>query len=143
MQFIRKPFQIIRANLRAYLLLNAVAYGLFLDGFAIGLVFPDLAAARAETLENDGTGDLVLSLVGNPRLFALVILAVNTLQLSALTILLPIVIELQAYILLLLGVFLLGKFWLRPQTIGAPRVPAAAVAALAAVAPVSVSRIGA
>lgn len=29
------------------------------------------------------------------------------------------VIELQAYVLLLLGAFLLGKYWLRPRTVGA------------------------
>ncbi|MCS5717717.1 hypothetical protein N1027_06165 [Herbiconiux sp. CPCC 205763] len=159
MQLIRKPFGIIRENLRIYLVLNALAYGLFLVGFAIGLIFPDLSAGRAEALENDGTADLVLSLISNPWLFALVILLVNTFQLSLLTIVLPsliipfsgivafsvwvvitgvtlvpadgagwvaliphsltLIIELQAYILVLTGVFLLGKFWLRPRSIGA------------------------
>lgn len=160
MKLIRKPFQIIGANLRAYLILNIAVYGLFLVGFAIGLIFPDLTAARAQAIQNDGTADTVLAIIGTPWLFALVILAVNTLQLSLLTIVLPslivpfgglvvfgvwvvttgvtlaptdasagvaliphsltLVIELQAYILVSLGVFVLGKSWLRPQTIGAP-----------------------
>jgi hypothetical protein len=116
-------------------------------------------AARAEALQEDGTANLVLSLISSPWLFALVILGVNVIRLSLLTIILPslivpfagmvafavwvlitgvtlvpaeatwwvaliphsltLVIELQAYILLLLGVLLLGKYWLRPQTIGA------------------------
>jgi hypothetical protein len=156
---LRKPLQIIRENLRVYLLLNALAYGTFVIGFVIGLLFPDLVAGRAQALEDDGTADLVTSLISNPWLFALMILAVNTLRLGALTIVLPslvvpflglatfavwsvttgvtlvpsspetwvaliphsltLVIELQAYILLLLGAFLLGKYWVRPQTIGA------------------------
>lgn len=159
MNVLRKPLQIIRENLRVYLLLNALAYGTFVIGFVIGLLFPDLVAGRAQALEDDGTADLVTSLISNPWLFALMIVAVNTLRLGALTIVLPslvvpflglatfavwsvttgvtlvpsspetwvaliphsltLVIELQAYILLLLGAFLLGKYWVRPQTIGA------------------------
>lgn len=159
MNVIRKPLQIIRENLRVYLLLNALAYGTFVIGFVVGLLFPDLVAGRAQALEDDGTADLVTSLISNPWLFALMILAVNTLRLGALTIVLPslvvpflglatfavwsvttgvtlvpsspetwvaliphsltLVIELQAYILLLLGAFLLGRYWTRPQTIGA------------------------
>jgi hypothetical protein len=156
---VRKPFRIIRANLRVYLLLNALAYGTFVIGFIVGLLFPDLVAGRAQAMEDDGTAALITSLLSSPWLFALTILAVNTLRLGALTILLPslvvpflglatfaiwsvttgvtlvpatpegwvaliphsltLVIELQAYILLLLGAFLLGKYWLRPQTIQA------------------------
>jgi hypothetical protein len=156
---VRKPFRIIRANLRVYLLLNALAYGTFVIGFIVGLLFPDLVAGRAQAMEDDGTAALITSLLSSPWLFALTILAVNTLRLGALTILLPslvvpflglatfaiwsvttgvtlvpatpegwvaliphsltLVIELQAYILLLLGAFLLGKYWLRLQTIQA------------------------
>jgi len=156
---IRRPFEIIRANLRVYLLLNVLAYGTFLIGFVVGLLFPDLVAGRAQAMQDDGTADLVASLLSSPWLFALTILAVNTLRLGALTILLPslavpflglatfagwsvttgvtlvpatpegwvaliphsltLVIELQAYILLLLGAFLLGTYWLRPQTVEA------------------------
>ncbi|CAN7260920.1 hypothetical protein LJR044_003515 [Microbacterium foliorum] len=159
MNLVRKPFRIIRANLRVYLLLNALAYGTFVIGFIVGLLFPDLVAGRAQAMEDDGTAALITSLLSSPWLFALTILAVNTLRLGALTILLPslvvpflglatfaiwsvttgvtlvpatpegwvaliphsltLVIELQAYILLLLGAFLLGKYWLRPQTIQA------------------------
>lgn len=159
MNLVRKPFRIIRANLRVYLLLNVLAYGTFVIGFIVGLLFPDLVAAREQAMQDDGTAALVTSLLSSPWLFALTILAVNTLRLGALTILLPslvvpflglatfaiwsvttgvtlvpatpegwvaliphsltLVIELQAYILLLLGAFLLGKYWLRPQAVEA------------------------
>lgn len=155
----RRPFRIIRENKRAYLIINVAAYGLALVGFMIGLVFPDLNAAQAAGLEEDGTGELVRWLVNIPPLFALTILGVNVFRLSLLTIVLPslivpfaglaffgywavetgitlapasaqgwvaliphsltFVIELQAYILLLLGAYLLGKYWLFPRTIGA------------------------
>lgn len=159
MKLFRKPAQIVRENLRVYLLLNALAYGTFVIGFVVGLLFPDLVAARGQAMQDDGTAALVTSLISSPWLFALTILAVNTLRLGALTILLPslavpflgiatfaiwsvttgvtlvpatsegwvaliphsltLVIELQAYILLLLGAFLLGKYWLRPQAVEA------------------------
>lgn len=155
----RRPFRIIRENKRAYLIINVAAYGLALVGFMVGLVFPDLNAAQAAGLEEDGTGELVRWLVNIPPLFALTILGVNVFRLSLLTIVLPslivpfaglaffgywavetgitlapasaqgwvaliphsltFVIELQAYILLLLGAYLLGKYWPFPRTIGA------------------------
>lgn len=154
-----QPFRIIRENRRVYLLLNLATYGIGLVGFAIGLMFPELVQARAASMEEDGTADLVLSIFSQPWLFALVILGVNVFQLSALTIVLPslivpfagvaafgvwvavtgvslvptsdigwvaliphsltVIIELQAYILLALGAFLLGKYWLFPRTVGA------------------------
>jgi hypothetical protein len=85
----RRPFRIIHDNLRAYLLLNAAAYGLVISGFVIGLVVPELRAARAAALEDDGTGELVRWLVNVPPLFALTILGVNVVRLGLLTILLP------------------------------------------------------
>jgi hypothetical protein len=158
-RFWRRPFQVVRENMRVYLILNAAAYGLFLLGFVIGLLFPDLGAAEAAGLEADGTGELVRWLVNIPPLFALAILGVNLFRLSGLTIVLPslivpfaglaffghwalttgitlvqttptgwvamiphsltVVIELQAYILLLLGAFLIGKYWLFPRTVQA------------------------
>lgn len=157
--FWRRPFRIIGDNRRAYLVINLAAYGLALIGFAIGLVFPELNAAQAAGLEEDGTGELVRWLVNIPPLFALTILGVNVFRLSLLTIVLPslivpfaglaffgywavetgitlvpasaqgwvaliphsltFIIELQAYILLLLGAYLLGKYWLFPRSIGA------------------------
>lgn len=155
----RRPFRIIRENLRAYLIINAAAYGLAGVGFVLGIVFPELNTARATALEADGTGELVRWLVNVPPLFALMILGINVFRLSLLTIVLPslavpfaglaffgywavqtgitlaptsserwvaliphsltFVIELQAYILLLLGAYLLGKYWLFPRTVGA------------------------
>lgn len=88
-RFWRRPFRIIRENRRAYLLINIVAYGLALVGFVIGLLFPDLNAAQAASLEDDGTGELVRWLVNIPPLFALTILGVNVFRLSLLTIVLP------------------------------------------------------
>lgn len=85
----RRPFQVVRENLRTYLILNAAAYGLALIGLVLGLIFPDLVAQEAAGLEADGTGELVRTLVTTPALFALAILGVNLFGLSALTIVLP------------------------------------------------------
>lgn len=159
MTLFRTPFRIIRTNSRAYLGVNILIYGLVIIGFALGLVFPDLAHAQVDRLDEGGTTDLVLSLLSNAWLFALVILGVNSLRVGLLSIILPsmiipfagalffayssliigitlaptdqagwvaliphsltVVIEFQAYVLLVLGAYLLGKFWLRPRTIGA------------------------
>lgn len=155
----RRPFCIIRVNARAYLALNALAYGLFVVGFVVGLLFPHLNQAQVTRLNDDGTADLVQSLINNPWLFALTILGVNTLRMGAGTIVLPsmivpfagiplfaywalttgitlvpasdigwvaliphsltLVIEFQAYILFMLGVYLLGRSWIWPRTVGA------------------------
>lgn len=85
----RRPFRVVRENLRTYLILNAAAYGLALIGLVVGLTFPDLVAQEAAGLEADGTGELVRTLVTTPALFALAILGVNLFGLSALTIVLP------------------------------------------------------
>jgi len=85
----RRPARVIRSNLRAWLIINAAAYGLVVIGLVIGLVFPELNASRAASLEDDGTGALVRDLVSAPPLFALTILAVNVVRLSLLTIVLP------------------------------------------------------
>jgi hypothetical protein len=155
----RRPFSLIRENLRAYGIITASTYGLLIVGFVIGLLFPALPAARAAALATDGTGDLVAAVAASAPLFALVILAVNVVRLSLLTIVLPslvvpfaglaffaywlvetgvtlvqstplgwvamiphsltVLIELQAYALVALGVFLLGRAWLRPADVGA------------------------
>lgn len=76
-QFLRKPFQIIHANFRAYLIINAIVYGLVVAGLVAAMVFPNLGATQMATLEDNGTGDLVRSLLHNPWLFSLTILGVN------------------------------------------------------------------
>ncbi|WP_431240255.1 stage II sporulation protein M [Mycolicibacterium aichiense] len=154
-----RPFRIIADNSRAYLVANVGVYGLLLGGFGLGLAFPQLSEAQHRRLQDDGTADLVQSLITNPWLFALTILAVNTLRMGALTIVAPslvvpfagialfaywdlttgmtlvpvndigwvaliphtltVVVELQAYLLLLLGVYLLGRGWVSPGTVGA------------------------
>lgn len=157
--FWRRPFRVIRENLRAYLIVNAVVFGLFLIGFVIGILFPHLNEAQTVALEEDGTGELVGQLVNSPPLFALVILAVNLSTVSLFRIVLPslivpfaglalfgywvvetgitlapntpeewvrfiphsltAVLEFEAYILLALGVYLLGRSWLFPRTVDA------------------------
>ncbi len=89
MRFLHKPFQIIRANFRAYLIINAIVYGSFVAGLVAAMVFPNLGATQVATLEDNGTGDLVRSLVNNPWLFALTILGVNVIRVGVLSILLP------------------------------------------------------
>ncbi|MFD7025048.1 hypothetical protein [Promicromonospora sukumoe] len=159
MRLFRHAFQTVQSNRRAYLVLNAVLYGSVLLGFGAGLLFPGLAAAQLDSLEASGTGDLVRSLLENPWLFALVILANNALRAGLLNLVLPsmivpfagivwyvyslftvglvlapvdrdgwltliphsltVVMEVQAYVLLSLGVYLLGRAWIRPRTVGA------------------------
>jgi hypothetical protein len=85
----RPPFRIIRANTRAYLALNAITYGLFVVGFLVGLLVPLLNQAQLTRLNDDGTTDLVRSLINYPWLLAPTLLAVNTLRMGAATIVLP------------------------------------------------------
>jgi hypothetical protein len=153
------PVRVIGANLRLYGVINAATYGLLLASFGAGLAFPSLALKQQTRLVDDGTADLVRSLLETPWLFALTILAVNVVEIGVLTIILPsmvvpflgiplfaywtfttgvglapttdigwvaliphaltIVVEFQAYIVLVLGAYLLGTNWIRPQTVGA------------------------
>ena len=89
MRFLREAVQIVRTNFRAYLVINAVMYGLMLAAFGLALLFPGLTAAQVTSMEDDGTMDLVVSLLDNVWMFALLIFAVNALRVSVLTILLP------------------------------------------------------
>jgi hypothetical protein len=89
MRLFRRALQLVRADRRAYLVLNAVLYGSVLAGFGAGLVFPSLTAAQTESLEAGGTADLVRSLLENPWLFALAILANNALRFALLNLVLP------------------------------------------------------
>lgn len=89
MRLLRRPFQIVRANLRIYLALNAIMYGLALLGFGLGLLFPNLNATQVESLQDDGTAELVTGLLTKPWLFAATILGVNIVKLSLLHIALP------------------------------------------------------
>lgn len=100
MRLLRRPFQIVRANLRIYLGLNAIMYGLALLGFGVGLLFPNLNAAQVESFQDDGTAELVTGLLTKPWLFAATILAVNIVKLSLLHIVLPSLIVPFAGILL-------------------------------------------
>ena len=81
--------RLVRTHLRLYAAINAGAYGLFVVGFLLGLVVPELSADRAQSLEDDGTGALVRRLVETPPLFAATILGVNVVRLGLMTIVLP------------------------------------------------------
>lgn len=156
---VRRPVQIIRNDLRPFLLLNAGAFGILLVGMVLGLAFPQLVQGQAANFQESGQTDLVLRVFQTPWLFALVILGVNTFTVGAALIVLPsmvvpfvglalfawkalnigmalapttptlwvgfiphsltVLIEFEAYVLLLLGAWILGRSWLRPETIGA------------------------
>jgi hypothetical protein len=85
----RRPFRVIRENRRAYLLLNLAAYGLVAIGFVIGLLFPELTAARTTALEDNGTAEMVTSVFNAPPLFAFLIFVVNLFLMSLPRIILP------------------------------------------------------
>jgi hypothetical protein len=85
----RRPLRITRENVLAYLGLNGIAYGLCLVGFVVGLLFPHLNEMQVTRLDDDGTTDLVRSLINQPWLFALTILGVNTVKMGVATIVLP------------------------------------------------------
>lgn len=89
MHVLREPFRIIRAHLGAYLVMNAIIFGLFFLGMGAALLFPDLHASHMASMQEDGTTDQVTSLLDDFWLFSLTILAVNTLTAAVLTILLP------------------------------------------------------
>ncbi|WP_310486426.1 stage II sporulation protein M [Chamaesiphon sp. VAR_69_metabat_338] len=88
MRFLRKPFQIVRDNFRAYLIINAIVYGLVITGMVAAIVFPNLGTNQVATQENSGMTDLVRSLINNSWLFSLTILGVNVMS-GALLIVIP------------------------------------------------------
>lgn len=119
MRILRRPLQIIRADLRTYIALNVVTYGILLLGFAAGLIFPALTAGRVNALETDGTAELVRSLLSTPWLFAATILGVNVVSVGLLRILLP------SLVLPFAG---LALFWVWTAITGVTLVPVSDVA---------------
>lgn len=154
----RHAYVIIRANFRAYLIINAFVYGLVITGMIAAIIIPNLGVNQLAALEYSGTLTLVRTLISSPWLFSLTILGVNvatgallivitsliipfsgipTFAYKAFTLglamapitantavaLIPhsltIIIEFQAYILLMFGVYILGRSWIRPATIAA------------------------
>lgn len=89
MRLLRESFQIIRAHRRAYVVMNVIAFGCCLLGFGAAMLFPELNASRINSLEDDGSIGLVLSVLSNPALFALLIFAVNVFTVGVASILLP------------------------------------------------------
>lgn len=117
----RRPFHIIRADLRAYLAINAIVYGTVIVGFVTALIFPDLTATQVATLEDDGTASLVRSLLDNVWLFAATIFGVNVLTIGALSIVLP------SLIVPFAG---MAVFTYRAFTLGASLAPTTDIAAV-------------
>ncbi|MFI6293962.1 stage II sporulation protein M [Nonomuraea sp. NPDC050790] len=89
MNLLRRPFQIIRADLRAYLLINALVYGVLLLGMALAMIFPDLHAARTSSFVDGGQGALVNTVIGNPWVFGTTIFVVNVFATALPLIVLP------------------------------------------------------
>jgi hypothetical protein len=86
---LRRPFQLIRADLRAYFLVNVFVYGVLLLGMALGTLFPDLHASRVASFAGGGQGALVNAVVGNGWVFGTVIFLVNVFPTALLLITLP------------------------------------------------------
>ena len=89
MRRLARPFQIIRTDLRAYLLSNLFVYGLLLAGMAVGTLFPDANAARVAYLTESGSLDGVTLVLDNVWLLAIEIMANNLIVASLLVIILP------------------------------------------------------
>lgn len=84
-----RPFQIIRASRRPYLLVNVSVYGALLLGMALGMLFPELHAARTASFATGSQGALVEAVFRNGWLFAVVIFLVNVFPTALLLITLP------------------------------------------------------
>ena len=59
----RRVYGIIRANFRAYLIINAFVYGLVITGMVAAIVYPSLGTNQLATLEYSGTTQLARSLL--------------------------------------------------------------------------------
>lgn len=86
----RKPFQIIRASLPAYLTLNAIAYGCLLAGMGLTVLFPDLQDLRFDPLlSGESTEATVEEVSASFWLFAGAIFVINVFATALLQIVLP------------------------------------------------------
>lgn len=86
---LHQPVRILRTHLRAYLTLNALAYGAVLLGIALGTLLPQLNAWALGAMQADGSTDLAVSMLFRPWVFAPTILAINLLTVAIASILLP------------------------------------------------------
>ncbi|MFD9944704.1 stage II sporulation protein M [Nonomuraea sp. NPDC059023] len=89
MNLLLRPFPIIRADVRAYLLINALVYGALLLGMGLAMIFPDLHAARTSSFVDGGQGALVDTVIGSPWTFGVTIFLVNVFATALLLIVLP------------------------------------------------------
>lgn len=89
MRILHQPLRLIRTHLRAYLVMNAIVYGLCLIGMAAAMIFPELNTAQQTIMNDNGTTALVTSLLSNVWLFALMIFVVNVGTVALPVILLP------------------------------------------------------
>lgn len=110
MRIPRKPFEIIRAELRPYLALNAIIHGSLLAGMATGMLFPDLTAAQIDSLVESGTAAQIEALAeGNVWVFGLVILGLNTLRVGLLSIIAPsLIVPFTGIVLVTVQLFFTG-----------------------------------
>lgn len=84
-----RPLRTLRTHRRAYLALNALAYGAVLLGLVLGMVLPQLNAWALGSMQADGSTDLAVSMLFRPWVFAPTILAINLLTVAIGSILLP------------------------------------------------------
>lgn len=89
MNSLRKPFHLIRTNMRAYLLMNAVVYGAVVLGLVLGVLFPAVNAAATDAFAGSAANGLVKSVAGNGWAFAATIFLVNVFPTALLQITLP------------------------------------------------------
>ena len=104
----RRPFRILRANLRPYLVITAIVYGAVAAGMIAGVVFPELTAARIEGQDERGTTDLVTQLLASPWLFAVTILGVNLLHAVGLIVLPSLIVPFAGVVVFTVQSFLMG-----------------------------------
>ena len=89
MRLLSAPLQVIRDDLRAYLVMNAVVYGVLVLGLVIGILVPAIPAALVAQFTGSGANGLVQSVSSNVWAFALVIFLVNAIPTALLQITVP------------------------------------------------------
>lgn len=109
MNSLRKAFHIIRTNVRAYLVINAVVYGAVVLGLVLGVLFPAVNAAYTEAFAASATPDLVQTVARNGWAFAVTIFLINVFPTALLRITLPsLLIPFVGLVLFTLNSILLG-----------------------------------
>ncbi|MGJ9424186.1 stage II sporulation protein M [Aeromicrobium sp. CF3.5] len=91
MHLFTRHLHLVRANLRPFLLINALVYGVFLFGIGAALVSPSLQTMDLDpfAFDSDWTASLVAKVGGSVAAFGLTILVVNVLPTALMQIALP------------------------------------------------------